>query len=263
MRKSSKQANDNTNIPSALRQALKDSVTPIQHDLYPTISPPEDFLLLPRSTPHGGMAYDPTAIIITTGADLSIAVLPAPHSSRGLEAWSFPPTVSAPPKELMLPPALSWSGAGTCTSCHIVNLPTLSYRRLIHQFETSDPMDRLPIYGGTAFLKKVYGAENYEQPRVLVSLHVDLTVRFWDVSNSLLRTRGENGRGLATDFPRPLVHLTMNVKDLLKDAATSALVASRLLRERPWELELVKVSLAVETLELAVTINTGELVVSR
>ena len=51
------------NLPAPIRQALKDSIKPQQHNLYPTASPPEDFILLPRNSPHSGMAFDPTAIL--------------------------------------------------------------------------------------------------------------------------------------------------------------------------------------------------------
>ncbi|KAM0753508.1 hypothetical protein T439DRAFT_377696 [Meredithblackwellia eburnea MCA 4105] len=254
------------NIPAPLRQALKESVQPLQHNLYPTSSPPEDFLLLPRSSPHHGMAFDPNAIIITTGSDRSLPVLAAAHSPRGLEAWSFPPTNTRPVRRFDLPPILSFSGSSTCTSAKLYNVPTLSYHKLLHQstspavpFNTNE---RLPLKGGISTPKPRPNQPNNptrksaSHPRVLVTLHLDLTVRFWDVSDSLLHNVEE-------DVPRPLSHLDVNLRSLLKDPVAMELDVSRVFRERPWEVELDKVDLATETLELAVSFSSGEVVVLR
>lgn len=50
---------------------------------------------------------------------------------------------------------------------------------------------------------------------------------------------------------------------MLKDSIARGLEASRILRERPWELELDKVDLATDTLELSVSLSTGEVIVLR
>lgn len=252
------------NLPAPVRQALKDSVRPLEHNLYPTAAPPEDFLLLPRNSPYGGMAFDPTAILITTGSDPTLPVLAAPHSARGTEAWSFPPTSHTPPRSLQLPPALAWTGPGTCTSSRILTLPTLSHQRLLHQFNADPITTHVPFLGGKATPLRRRNAtgspalEGSSRPRILVSLHVDLCVRFWDVSEGLL---GEGG--LHEDFPRALGHLDVRLRDILRDPMAKELEASRILRDRPWELEIDRVDLATDTLELAVTLSTGEVVVLR
>lgn len=257
-----------SNIPFAVREALKASVTPLSHNLYPTASPPEDFLLMPRSSPFFGQAFDPTAILITTGNNPSHPVLPAAHASRGIEAWSFPPTTSAAPHPLRVPAALSWAGGGTCTSAELLNIPTLTYRRLLHQFDMDDELaTRIPLHGGKAFpqARPTRAGLNIpleNEPRILVSLHVDLVVRFWDVSSSLLVPQKGNDR-LSREYPRPLQHLDWDLKHVLGDPKASGLEASRILRERPWELELVKVSVAAETMELAVSLSTGDVLVGR
>ncbi|KAK4705891.1 hypothetical protein P7C70_g320, partial [Phenoliferia sp. Uapishka_3] len=257
------------NIPAALRQALKDSIQPIQHNLYPTPAPPEDFLLFPRQSPHFGLAFDPTAILITTGLDSSLAVLAAAHSARGMEAWTFPPTNSRLPRPLQLPPALSFSGPGTCSSSRLFNISTPGYQRLLHQlFSITDAPLHLPLRGGKANYAPRHNRptqnptrEGSHQPRILVTLHVDLSVRFWDVSDGVL-LGGETG-AFDDDFPRPLDHLTINVRDVLRNSAAKELEASRMFKERPWELELNQVDIATETLEVALTISTGEVLVFR
>lgn len=251
------------NIPAPLREALKDSVFPLQHNLYPTSTPPEDFLLLPRASPHYGMAYDPSSILITTSPNPRLPVLAAPHAARGLEAWSFPPTSSHPAKPLRVPSALTWSGGGTATSVEIFSIPTRSYRRLVHQFESSDERaDRLPLAGGKAVQKARAreatgrsGGAGEGGPRVLVSTHVDLSVRFWDVSTHVLT--GE----LVREFATELRHLRVEMSEVLKMGRVGE--ASRIFRERPWEVEIGRVGWSRETLELSVMFMTGDLVVLR
>ncbi|KAL8291471.1 hypothetical protein RQP46_002449 [Phenoliferia psychrophenolica] len=255
------------NLTSAVRNALKDSIQPVQHNLYPTATPPEDFLLLPRNSPYGGLAFDPTAILITTGEDPSIPVLAAPHSARGMEAWSFPPTNTRQPHALQLPPALGWSGTGTCASSRVFTLPTLSYQRLLHQYGSiTNATSHLPLRGGkaTSLPRPNRGAPNNPgspQPRILVTLNVDLSIHFWDISSSVLR--GDEMGQIVDDFPRRLAHLDVDLRAVLRDPVSRELEASRILRERPWELELDKVDLATETLELAVSLSTGEVIVLR
>ena len=180
------------NIPAPLRQALKDSITPLAHNIYPTDSPPEDFLLLPRTSPHYGMAFDPSSILITTSINPALPVLPSSYASHGIEAWSFPPTAFHSPKPLRLPGPLNWSGIGTTTSIEIYSVPILSYRRLVHQFDRSNDLAALlPLGGGKArpSMRTNMPSARFSEdqvPRILVSSHVDLSVRFWDVSTQLL-----------------------------------------------------------------------------
>lgn len=262
------------NISLAMREALQASVSPVAHHLYPTSTPPEDFLLLPRNSPYYSNTYDPIAVLITTGTDSRHPVLPAAHASRGIEAWSFPPSISRAPRALRLPSALGWAGGATCASAQLINVPTLTYRRMMHQFEIDDENDdRLPLSGGKAFSKSRPSNSHLRQPddnlyRILVTAHIDLVVRFWDVSSHLLRPRKSNDptssqAQLDSEYPRPLPHLDWNIKETLLDPTAYDLAASRLLNERPWELELDKISVAAETLEVAASLTTGEVIISR
>jgi syntaxin-binding protein 5 len=254
------------NISAPLRAALKDSITPVVHNMYPTDSTPEDFLLLPRNSPHYGMAYDPSSIIITTGVDSTLPVLASAQATRGIEAWTFPPTSTNPPKRLRLPSALNWSGAGTCTTIEMVTLSTLAYRRLLHQYGVGDPSaDRIPLLGGRATPKPRprmgHGATD-NSLRILVTTHVDLSVKFWDCSTHLLTPTSGDGT-VAQEFPKLLTGLTMDMRGTLREPQAAALEASRILKERSWEVEIKKVSLAKESLEVAVLFTTGDLIVSR
>ena len=258
------------NISTKLRDALNLSIHPVRHDLYSTTTPPEDFILLPRASPYYSLSYDPNAILVTLGPDTTLPVPAAPHADKALRAWSFPPPAGAPaPQELQLPAALSFGGGGTCTSAQLITTPTLTYRRMTHQLgQLPANWDRIPLKGGKAFarLRELrHGVDvpsGEAQPRVLVTSHTDLSVRFWDVSDRLL-AGGKGNPRLAEDYPRPLAHLTFDVVSLLLAAESKELEASRVLLARPWELEIEKVSFAKENCELAVLLSTGEVIVSR
>ncbi|GAA5967332.1 hypothetical protein JCM11641_000514 [Rhodosporidiobolus odoratus] len=261
-------------ISLAMREALRSSISPSVHHLYPTTAPPEDFLLLPRSSPYYGNSYDPTAIIITSGRDQRYTVLAAPHSSNNVAAFTFPPTTSRAPRPLSLPSALSFSGKETCHSSQIVTVSGLAYRQLLHQFDVADELgERLPLRGGFAFPSprpsRAHGplpSTSDQHPRLLLTSHTDLVVRFWDVSDHLLWGRKADEATeprIQHEYPRPLRHLDVDIKSALQDARANELAAARLLRDRPWELELDKVVFAEENAEVAVTLSTGDVLVWR
>ena len=261
------------NMPVAVREALRASITASAHHLYPTPAPAEDFLLLPRSSPHYGGAYDPNAIIITSGRDERCPVLPAPHSALNVEAFTFPPSLTRAPRPLHLPPALSFSGNATCSSAIVKLANSASYRQMLHQFDLADETaERLPICGGRAFPKArptrrgPPPSSGDQGPRILVTSHVDLSVRLWDISTKVLwGQKPEDGAKpyIDEDFPRPLHHLDVDVRSLLRDPRMQDTLAARLLRERPWELEIAQVAFAEETLELAITLSTGDVLIYR
>ncbi|GAA5990640.1 hypothetical protein JCM5350_001338 [Sporobolomyces pararoseus] len=262
------------NISLPLREALRDSVSPNAHHLYPTSTPPEDFLLLPRSSPHFSLSFDPNAILITTGPDYRFPVLAAPHATNSIEAWSFPPSSLHVPQPLSLPTPLSFSGGGTCSSTKLVTVSNVTYRKMLHQFDVSDDLStRLPLRGGTAFPQprpRIFRNDQSaprmsdNHPRILITLHVDLVVRFWDVSSHLLwgyKSTPESEPKINLEYPRPLKHLDVDLRAALTDPRALELNSARLARDRPWELELDKVSFAEETLELAVSLSTGDILV--
>ncbi|GAA5976856.1 hypothetical protein JCM10908_005652 [Rhodotorula pacifica] len=261
------------NMPVAVREALRASITPTAHHHYPTPSAAEDFLLLPRSSPHYGGTYDPASIIITSGRDERCPVLPAPHSALNVEAYTFPPSLTRAFRRLHLPAALSFSGNATCSTASPQRVPPSSYRQICHQFDLAEETaERIPITGGRAFPKPrptrrgPPPTSGDQGPRLLVTSHVDLSVRLWDISTRVLwGEKPEDGGNpyIDEDFPRPLRHLDVDVRSLLSDPRVQDTLAAQLLRERPWELEIARVSLAEETLELAITLSTGDVLIYR
>ncbi|GAA6002391.1 uncharacterized protein JCM10292_006635 [Rhodotorula paludigena] len=260
------------NLSLSAKEALRESLLHVGHHLYPTPAPPEDFIVLARN-PHYGLAYDPSAILITSGRDTRCPVPSAPHASNNIEAFTFPPSSARPPRPLRLPVALSFSGKDTCTAAQVVNISQLSHRHLLHQFDVSDEAaERLPLTGGHAFPRPRSTRRgpapslSDQPPRILVTSHVDLTVRFHDVSNQVLWGRKCDEVAeprIEHEFPRPLRHLDVDVKSALADSRAGELQAARLWRERPWELEIDKVSVGEENLEVAVSLSTGDVLVWR
>ena len=87
-------------MPLQERYAFRDSLAPTGCSFYPTKTPPEDFTLLPRSSPYFGLAHDPIAILISLTPDSAFSTSDTPQAHRGLDAWAFPP-----PRSMMVPPS--------------------------------------------------------------------------------------------------------------------------------------------------------------
>lgn len=262
-----------SSISAPLRQSLKDSITPISHNFYSTSTPPEDFYLLPRDSPYYSLSFDPTSIIITTGQDRSLPSLVKNNANRSIEAFTFPITTKINSKRMKLPERLNWNGNCSCVGIEIFNIPRSVYTRLNHEFFKQDQQrtsERIPLKGGKAYMKmrktlegkKARGESN--EARILVSMHLDLKIRFWDVSDHLLLKAGE----LVDEYPKALSHLTFDVKEVLRKIQAesnggSLLQANRILNERSWELELIKVDWAIESMELAIELSTGDIITTR
>jgi syntaxin-binding protein 5 len=79
-----------------LRNALVKAAIPIGNSFYPTESPVDDFILLPRSSPHFNGTFDPIGIFMLSKSP------PNPDDASGktpqstnLEAYEFPPPIIA------------------------------------------------------------------------------------------------------------------------------------------------------------------------
>jgi len=87
-------------MPLQERYAYRDSLAPTGSSSYPTKTPPEDFVLLPRSSPHFGLAHDPVALIVSLTADPKLSQIEGPSAQTAFEAWAFPP-----PRSVVIPPS--------------------------------------------------------------------------------------------------------------------------------------------------------------
>jgi syntaxin-binding protein 5 len=81
------------------RKAFRESLTVTGVSKYPTQTPAEDFVLIPRSSPYFNLSYDPIALVTFLTPDEKLAQPNALHAKRSVEAWSFPPPRSGLPPE--------------------------------------------------------------------------------------------------------------------------------------------------------------------
>ncbi len=84
-------------LTRAERSAFRDSLTCTGSSSYPTTTPAEDFLLVPRTSPYFGLAHDPIAIIIMLTPDPTWPAVNGPKAARGIQLLSFPPPRSHVP----------------------------------------------------------------------------------------------------------------------------------------------------------------------
>lgn len=277
----------------------------------------QDFVLLPRSSPHHCMAWDPIAIIMLVDAPHGLPPLSPPSARRGIVAAQFPPlpppgkSATSPAKSsipspssdstllrqgptlvppadvvaanlLPLPFALSATGAGAVLGAQLVNLSLGAYRKLTAT-STNDQGSYggqqppgLPLEGGLAAPVGIGGREHEEQVkasgahRLLITHHLDGTVRFADVSNHLTllpshnlgssaagqrASSGASGGNTVTSplldrpFPSPLPHLTISIADAVAQDPRQ--------QKRRHSVRISSVHFAPEVLELSVVERLG------
>lgn len=168
-----------------IRAAMRVSVTPANLHTYSTVGTPQDFLLLPRDSPHFSGAWDPHAILLLSDGS---------KDSRAVEAYQFPPPIFAiskiaptpvspeptpaegessedvlsdeiaatlesmklndDPKPLILPPAL-WNGPSGVVAGELVSLEKEAYGALTMDNASSEESIRLK--GGAAWVEDLEG----------------------------------------------------------------------------------------------------------
>lgn len=307
-----------------LRVALHDSLVPTFEVVYPTSTTVEDFVLLPRSTPHYSGNYDPTAVVVLLAADPALPTLPPPAAARGLACFAFPPRFrtatsahSSPPprhalgrysgigisvgpyplhpqKELHLPLPLTLAGAGAILGAKLETLSSHAYRKLVGLLDVTglnqkqeqeasgsalrsshnDCKPPLGLSGGKASaclsgegpdgIAELLRASPF---RVLLTWHLDGTVRFYDASPHLL-LMGEADEDdlrrqlpspriwLQHGFPSPLPHLTIDVRNLLHSPLMVGHPSFDRARGRG---KVQDVQFAAEVLETTVALSTGQI----
>ena len=93
-------ATPSESMPLQERYAYRDSLAPTGSAYYPTRTAPEDFVLLPRSSPYYGLAHDPICLIVSLTPEKTLTNVDGAHAARGIEAFAFPP-----PRTGVIPPS--------------------------------------------------------------------------------------------------------------------------------------------------------------
>lgn len=209
-----------------------------------------------------------------------------------------------PQRPLNLPLALSTAGSGAILGADLINLSHHAYRILIGATNTTlgnthtsaapssavqaasssqSFSNDLPLRGGKATpTASGIGAETQEafatlaraeHWRVLVTWHLDGTVRFHDASPHLLLLGNSQGASISKEtdrstdsspglleqaFPQPLPHLTIDTRQLIHSPGMNGHLVFEKLRSDPMRLRIASVHCAAEALEVAVVLRTGQ-----
>lgn len=252
------------------RQELHDALLPEQVAVYKLSSTVEDFCLLPKINPHYRGTFDPYGVIVMVGADPSLPAIAAQSTHRGLEAYSFPPQKGTGTYQRWhLPLPLMFAGRGTVLGCKVATVPLTQYRRLT-QHASYDAVGSIKDdewMGGLAYpnvkgaaLQHAPAIARQGRPRMLITWHLDGTLRFHDMSPHLLLMGEEDARRgpiLKRPFPAPLPYLTVRVRQCIMHPTMIGAPALEPLQRFPMQLQIAQVHMAWEALECAIELTTG------
>lgn len=262
--------------PEALareRALLRESVMAKSVSVYRTSSTVDDFLLAPKLSPHCGNVWDPYALVVLVGSDESLPPMASHTTRRGLEAYSFPPRAGSAHvySPLYMPLPLSFTGRGTVLGARFETVPLGTYRKLVsarreaHKGTGSIDPDKFmggyakpTIVGGT--IAHAEGIARRQRPRILVTWHLDGSVRMHDVSPHLLLLGprdDEYGALLTQPFPAPLPELTVSLRELAAQPEAASVPALAHMRRSPTQLLITDVHVGWEATDLAVQLATG------
>ncbi|KIY50420.1 hypothetical protein FISHEDRAFT_39094 [Fistulina hepatica ATCC 64428] len=270
-----------------IRNAMKESLTPIKSHDYITSNIVQDFLLIPRDNPHLSGSFDPEAVLM---------LIEGLGDTRVVEAYEFPPpsfmeshrlaqvdaecksdedkkdqtttemlaatldemTIVEEPHRLQIPLPLNHAAAGLLGG-RLYQIEASSLSTLVEGSDTYPYSLRLR--GGVAWCDELEANERthnkYQAHRLLVAYHKDYTIQFEDMSPQLLLPA--SGMPLSRSFPNPLPHLTINLGPLIVDSSVFSKL-SPAFRENS---RISGVDFALESLECAIAFQSGEIAVAQ
>ncbi|KZV70969.1 hypothetical protein PENSPDRAFT_578479 [Peniophora sp. CONT] len=268
------------------RQAMRASVEVRDAYFYATSGLTQDFLLIPRESPHHAGTWDPNAVIyLSEGSD----------NSRTVEAFAFPPPsflssseedtvaatkptspnsaerfeedlastlrdleVSSDPAKLPMGPIL-WNGPAGVVNAILTSTDLLAHESL-YAVQDDDPTE-FRLEGGVAIADQdVIGhirMSKFDPHRILITTHVDQTIRFLDVSVQLLVPPA--GDLLVSPFPTTMPSLSIDPLSVLSHPS----ICDRY-HINPQQLPTVQsVQFLAEALEVAIVLSTGAVILYR
>jgi len=263
------------------RRAMYQSVMPKKSFSYETRGPVQDYLLLPKDNPHFGCAFDPYAIIfileIENTRTVEVVEFPPPNfvgtsnegqsqaepPDGGLKSRESSTTLSEPPFEgthqtplhLVTPFALSNAGSLVKFGCLFTLRNDLYDNFVLHKVLEDNVLE---LKGGLAYPDTLHLTElklsKYQPRKILFTHNEDKTVRFFDLSSTLLIPPENNP--LKHAWPKPITSLTINIVDTLRDARLSERLSTG-----PVQVSIQSVQVASEALQVAISLNSGEVLI--
>ncbi|KAH9081593.1 lethal giant larvae like, C-terminal-domain-containing protein [Lactarius deliciosus] len=270
------------------RDAMRESLAPLSAYFYPTPGLTQDFLLMPRDSPHFGGSWNPTAILM---------LFEGGEETRALEAQQFPPleflasapapsqnteettdddeesheclaqdlatalqsmTVNEEPKKLCLPPSL-WTGPEAIVDADLFSLDRIAYETLSRSGEPRS--DDLLLEGGISTpdeeIVTAIKHAKFEPHRIIITRNADLSIRFLDVSVQLLIPSSSSP--FTSAFPRALPGLSIDVLAIIG----SPEIVAHGLANTAGQARIDDVQLATESLEVALVLSGGEVLLYR
>ncbi|KAG6873217.1 hypothetical protein C0995_001571 [Termitomyces sp. Mi166 len=263
-----------------IRQAMRDSLNVLDSYFYFTEGVIQDYLLIPRNSPHFAGTFDPIAILLLTEEG----------TTRTVEAFQYPPPAFSDPSEspapgataiadplssladdlahtlkdleenkyprrLVIPAALLHGKSG------ILGGQLLKLERETYQTLAAGKVEdclALPLNGGQAWADEFRTNDlklaKFQPHRILVTWHRDLTVCFEDLSAQLLTA--QRPAPLQTDFPNMFFDLTLDLRPVLLDPFVDTRTSPTLMEHT----RISSVYFATEALETIVVLTTGEVI---
>ncbi|KAJ2914768.1 hypothetical protein MD484_g5636, partial [Candolleomyces efflorescens] len=261
------------------RTAMEDSLAPIDLVEYAVGGEIQDFLLIPKESPHYAGQYDPYAVLFlvaTKGGDRVVRANSFPPS-RTIQSGSQPaggvqPSQSNeggavfaeyPDLPPFVPLALPFSplgGAAGLRGGQLLSLEADAYERICEAGKSfSETALAVKLNGGQAFADQTKHDEirltKYQPHRLMITCNATLRVLFFDVSAQLLV--GGELEALTGHFPNPLPGLTVELESVWGELLSRGKCTAS---DSP---TIQAVHLATEALEVATVLDTGEVVVHR
>jgi hypothetical protein len=259
------------------RRAMYQSVMPKRSFSYESRGLVQDYTLLSKDNPHFGGTFDPYAIIFILEVEktrtIEVVEFPPPNficTSQGQQAQlqaeyldfdhQGESTSSGSPFEehpLHFVTPFTFSNAGSLVrSGRLFTLRNDVYNNFVLQELSGD--DSVKLKGGVAYPDSGQMNElklsKYQPRRILSTCNKDNTVRFFDLSSTLL-IPPEN-EPLKHAWPKPITSLTINLVDNLRTPG----FAERLSTD-PDQISVQSVQVATEALEVAILLSSGEVLI--
>ncbi|KAG6813211.1 hypothetical protein H0H92_013098 [Tricholoma furcatifolium] len=267
-----------------IRQAMRESLDVLDSFFYYTQEVIQDYLLIPRKSPHFSGTFDPVSILMLTEGkgnsrtvaafqyppptfSSDIAVSPSPSKAVGTDpmdslANDLADTLkdleeTGDPKSLVTPETLSHGKSGVL-GFRLLNIEKETYQALTVGKVGDEFL--LPLNGGQAWADAAKANDHklakFQPHRILLTHHRDLTVCFDDISAQLLVGHPSP---LQANFPSAIPDLTIDLRPVLLDAV----VVSRTSPMLTEHARIDSVYFATEALEVTVVLTSGEVILYR